>query len=232
MKHFTTQFLRHHLAVFFGVLCITYPCASEQSLPKGLMLNLDFQNITEGLVPSKALYPLFVPLGELRTQPINSRHTLILSEGQGLNIPHSSLLDPDGSAWATSIRIVALTDGLVLSQCNDTSGYVIYLKDGVVHADILSDHSAVTLREQPDRGLGSILNKQVTIDLKINPNSALLILNRNRVAYTTLQKPLSGENHLIRLGEHAMIPAPLKRKPSATPTGFTGGISSLKILRQ
>ena len=196
------------------------------------MLNLDFQNITEGLIPSKTLYPLFVPLGELRTQPINSRHTLILSEGQGLDIPHSSLLDPDGSSWVTSIRVVALSDGLIMSQCNDTSGYAIYLKDGVVHAVILSGRTSVTLREQPDRGIGSVLKKQVTIDLKINPDSAMLILNRNRVAYVTLQKPLAGENHLIRIGEHAAIPVPLKRKPAATATGFTGGINAVKILRQ
>lgn len=232
MKYFTTTFLQFNLAVICGFLSVASLCTAEQTLPKGLMLNLDFQNITEGLIPSKTLYPLFVPIGELRTQPVNTRHTLILDEGQCLDIPHSSLLDPDGSSWVISVRVIALTDGLIISQYNDTSGYAIYLKDGVVHANILSDRTSVTLREQPNRGIGSILKKQVTIDLKINPNSALLVLNRNRVAYTPLQKPLAGKNHMIRIGEHAEIPVPLKRKPAATTTGFTGGINAVKILRQ
>lgn len=210
----------------------THNCRAEPSLPKGLMLNLDFQNIQNGLIPSKTLYPLYVPQGKLETETVNARNMLVFKKGQGLDIPHCSLLDPDGTSWVASLRVYALTDGIIMAQYNEESGYVIYLKDGVVHVTILSGHSAITLTERPNRGIGRVFKKQVTIELKISPDSALLVLNRNQVAYAPLQKPLAGENHQIRLGAHAAVPLPLKRNPAATTTGFTGGINSFKILRQ
>jgi hypothetical protein len=206
--------------------------ATNQPLPKGLMLNLDFQNVTDGLIPSKTLYPLHVPLGKLKTGVVNHRKTLIVEKGQGLDIPHSSLLDPDGSIWVASVQVLAIADGIILSQGNDKSGYVIYIKGGIVHATILSGPTAVTLREQAGRGFGNVLNQRVTIDLKIHKASALLVVNRNRVALVSLQQPLEGQHQWIRLGSQLSLPSPLKRNPTATKAGFTGHITSLKILRQ
>ncbi len=203
-----------------------------EHLPKGIILNLDFQQIRDGLIPNKALYPLHVPTNGLGTETVNQREILVFKEGKGLDIPHSSLLDPDGTSWVVSIRMLALADGIIMSQCNDTSGYVIYLKDGVVHATIRSGYSTTTLRERPGYGIGNVFKKQVSIDLRIERDFAFLILNRTRVATTSLQKPLAGNNHLIRIGGHTTVPIPLKRNPAATPTGFAGGISSFKILRQ
>jgi hypothetical protein len=232
MRNLGTKTLCFSLVLLAGLGGEMRRCMAGQPLPKGVILNLDFQNIQEGLIPNKTLYPLFVPMNGLDTKIVNTRNMLVLREGQGLDIPHSTLLDPDGSSWIASIRVLAMTDGIIMSQCNDESGYVIYLKDGVVHATVLSGHSAVTLKERPENGIGSVLKKQVSIELKTGPNSAFLILNRNRVAYAPLQKPLQGETHRIRIGQHIALPAPLKCNPTATTTGFTGGISSLKILRQ
>jgi len=206
---------------------------TNSPLPKGLMLNLDFQNITDGLIPSKTLYPLYVPLGKLTTGIVNSRKSLIINKGQGLDIPHSSLLDPDDSTWVVSIQLQAMTDGIILSQGDDQAGYVIYLKDGIVHASILSGPTSVTLREQVGRGFGNTLNKRVTITLKIHKDSASLVINHNRVALVSLQQPLKGRDHWIRLGSQQSLPAAaIKRNPTATGFGFTGHITALKIFRQ
>jgi len=150
------------------------------TLPKGPMINLDFERIENGLIPSKTLFPLYVPIGELGTKTSNDRTLLFLDKGQGLDIPHSSMLDPDGSAWVAIIRVFAVTDGMVMSQGNDEKGYAIYIKDGAVQAAI----------------------------------------------------PLKGKDCRIRIGEHKTLPAPLSRSKTATLAGFTGAISSLKILRQ
>lgn len=208
------------------------PARTQADAPKGIVLNLDFQNIREGLIPNKTLYPLYVPLGGLGTKTIDERTHLMLNKKEGLTIPHSSLLDPDGSTWVTSIRVVARTDGIIMSQGNDTSGYVIYLKEGVVHATIRTASSQVTLRESKASGIGNVIKKQVSIVLTIQSGSASLILNRRWVASAPINQPLAGENHRIRIGEHAQRPIALQQNPRPTPSGFTGGISAFKILRQ
>ena len=190
------------------------------------------QDIQEGLIPNKTLYPLYVPLGELGTENVNNRTILTLQEGQSLDIPHSSLLDPDGSEWITSIRIFALTDGLVLSQGTGEKGYAIYIKDGEVHVAIRTNHSTVILKESSENGITDGLNKWITIEVRIKPETAILSLNRARVAIRLLPTPLRGENFRIRIGEHKELPAPLRRKQGASPSGFTGAIRSLKIIRQ
>ncbi len=208
------------------------PISGKTDTPKGIILNLDFQNIHDGLIPNKTLYPLYVPLNDLGTKIVDDRTLLMFNQGEGLDIPHSSLLDPAGTTWVASIRMIALTDGIIMSQCNDDSGYMIYLKDGIVHAAILTAGSVITLREGMESGIGNVMKKRVSIVLKITPNSASLMLNRRGVASTRLQHPLAGENHRIRIGEHAEEPAVLKQNPLSPMSGFTGGISSFKILRQ
>ena len=220
------------LILLVGLLCQMSECSADQLLPKGLMLNLEFQNIKAGLIPSKTLYPLYVPIGDLGTETVNNRTMLAFQEGQGLDIPHSSLLDPDGSPWVAIIRVFALTDGLVMSQGDDEKGYAIYIKDGAVEAAIHTGHSTIILKERPEKGITPCLNTWVTIEVKINSDMALLVLNRAHVALVPLQAPLNGKDYRIRIGEHKTLPAPLSRNKTATPTGFTGAISSLKILRQ
>lgn len=217
------------LAGFGGTVCI---CAAEHPFPKGVMLNLDLQHIETGLIPNKTLYPLHVPLGRLETKTVNGREILLLKEGQGLDIPHSSLLDPDGGEWVATIRVFLKSDGIILSQGNGQTGYVIYSKDGVIHAAIRTGGSVVVLRESPENGIDDCLGKWITIDLQIQPEQAILNLNRARVATAPLPSPLSGKECKIRIGEHPALPAPLQFDPSATPTGATGAIASLKILRQ
>lgn len=207
-------------------------CQADTSAPKGIVLNLDLQNIQNGLIPNKTLYPLFVPQGGLSTKTIHSRKLLMFNHGDGLDIPHSSLLDPSGTTWVTSIQIIALTDGLVISQGNDDSGFAIYLMDGVVHAALLTGGSVVTLRESTESGLGRIIKKRVTIVLKINSDSASLILNRTLVAHAPLKTPLAGNNLRIRIGEHTLLPVALKQNLGHSTSGFTGAVGSLKILRQ
>ncbi|MEN8254011.1 MAG: LamG domain-containing protein [Verrucomicrobiota bacterium] len=202
-------------------------------LPKGLMLNLDFQKIENGLIPNKTLYPLYVPIGDLGTITNNDKRVLLMVEyGQGLDIPHSSLLDPDGGGWVATVRVFAMSNGLVMSQGNDENGYAIHIKDGAIHAAIHTGYSTVILKERPENGITECLNKWVTIELKLTPDMAILILNRAHVAIAPLQAPFIGEDYRIRVGEHKTLPAPLRRDKTATTTGFTGGIRSLKVLRQ
>ena len=208
------------------------PISDKTDTPKGIILNLDFQNIHDGLIPNKTLYPLYVPLSGLGTKTVDDRTLLMFNKGEGLDIPHSSLLDPDGTTWVASIRMIALTDGIIMSQCNDDSGYAIYLKDGIVHAVILTAGSVITLREGLESGIGNVMKKRVSIVLKIDSDSASLMLNRRGVASTHLHHPLAGKNLRIHIGEHAEDPAVLKQNPLSPMSGFTGGISSFKILRQ
>jgi hypothetical protein len=226
-------------ALIFALLALIAPLAAAQpfvfagpKMPVGLMLNLDFQEIEEGLIPSKSLYPLHVPLGELGIEWINHRNLLALQAGQGLDIPHSSLLDPDGREWVVSVRAFILTDGLVLSQCNDTQGYAIYIKDQTVQAVLRTGVIAFTLQEGAYLGISKYRNKWVTIELRIKQDRAYLLLNRKRVAMIDLDAPLKGEDMHIRIGNHSTLPPVLKHKPGIEPFGFTGAISSLKIIRQ
>ena len=219
------------LAAF--IVTIAIGAQAGNPLPRGLMLNLDFQKIENGLIPSKTLYPLYVPICDLDTAPNNSGRVLLMIEaGQGFDIPHSSLLDPDGGGWVATVRVFAMSEGLIMSQGNDEKGYAIYIKNGAIHAAIHSGYSTIILKERPVNGITECLNKWVTIEVKINPDMAILILNRAHVAITTLQAPFSGEDYRIRIGDHKTLPAPLHRDKTATTTGVTGAISSLKVLRQ
>ncbi len=223
----TVLFLMGTILPFFTTLAEQF-----EPLPKGLMLNLDFNQVEEGLIRNKTLYPLDVPLGDLGIIPIHNRKVLGILQGQHLDIPHSSLLDPDGSEWITTIRIYAQTNGIVLSQGNDESGYTIYLKEGAVHAAIRTGHSAVILKESRRNGITHCLNTWVTIELRMKPDSAILSLNRHRVALIPLPSPLIGENHRIRMGEHKKPPIALQHNTTLSTSGFSGAVSSLKILRQ
>lgn len=220
------------LLFILTISCIIHHCGAEQSIPKGLMLNLDIQREHAGLIPSKTLYPLYVPTGTLGIETYNYRNILAFQRGQGMSIPHSSLLDPDGGDWIVSVRAFILTDGLILSQGNGSNGFAIYVKDGAVQTALRTTHSTLTLKERKDRGITKQIKQWVTIELRIKNNIAIMSLNRQRVSMIPLQSPLKGKNMHIRLGQHREIPSILKNKLDIKPTGFTGAISSLKIFRQ
>ena len=200
-------------------------------LPKGLMLNLNFQQVSEGLIPSKTLYPLFVPQGDLGLEKFDRRNMLAFQFGQGLDIPHSSLLDPNGDEWIVSVRVFPLTDGVIISQSNEQFGYIIYMKDGHVEVLVHTGHSTFKLREHDDRGRTKYKERWVTIELRIKKDMARLNLNQRRVDLVQFEPALTGENLRIQLGNHKALPAPFKT--SKLPAiGFTGAINSFKILRQ
>ncbi len=230
MRNFGTKTTIISLALLAGLGGAVRICAAERPFPTGMMLNLDLQNIEAGLIPSKTLYPLHVPLGGLETKTVNGREILILRKGQGFDIPHSSLLDPDGSEWVATIRVFLKSDGIILSQSNGQTGYVIYSKDGEIHVAIQTGGSTVLLKEDPKKSTTQYLGKWVTIDLRIQPEQAILNLNRARVATVPLPSPLSGKECKIRIGEHPTLPAPLQG--DTTTAGATGAIGSLKIVRQ
>ena len=200
--------------------------------PNGLMLNMDLARVQDGLVPNAGLYPLHVPLGDLGIETINHESILLLKNELGLDIPHSSLLEPDGSEWIVSVRVAALSDGMVLSQANDVHGYAIYLKNGAAHAVVRTGGSVFLLKETPESGITDCRKDWVSIELRIKPDMALLTLNRKRAAIALLDGPLEGEDMRIRLGNHRTPPAIMQHIPGAPSTGFSGGISSLKIWRQ
>lgn len=71
------------------------------------MLNLDFQQATNGLIPNKSFYPLYVPVGDLQVETLLNQPMLVITPDHGLTIPHSSLLQPDGNEWIISVRVGA-----------------------------------------------------------------------------------------------------------------------------
>lgn len=204
----------------------------KDDLPVGLMLNLDFEKAQDGLIPSKSLYPLYVPQGDLSIERFNHRNMLAFQYGQGIDVPHSTLLDPDGREWIVSVRAFVLEDGLVLSQGNDEHGFAIYIKDYAVQAVLRTGDYAMELKENERQGISKYRKKWVTIELRIKPDRAYLSLNRKRVSMVEYNTPFKGENMRIRLGTHNSLPTVLKNKPEATADGFQGAISSLKIIRQ
>jgi hypothetical protein len=221
------NFLNLAVAILLGLT----GAHAQTEYPKGLMLNLDFEQAKDGLIPSKTLFPLFVPQGDLSIDRINYRNLLTFQENQGLNIPNSYLLTPDGSEWVVTLRAFVLTDGIILSQENDEHGLVIYIKDSAVQAVLRTSHVALTLKENPRLGISNYKNQWVTIELRISQDRAFLLLNRKRVAMVNLDAPLKGENMNIRLGTHSKLPRVMKYKSDMGSVGFTGAISSLKIHR-
>ena len=217
-----------------GMLALGSAVADDTgpALPKGLMLNLDFQNVQAGLIPNKAFFPLYVPQCDAGIETLLQEQMLVLKNDIGFDIPHSSLIQPDGSEWIVVVRLGALSDGMVLSQCNDQYGYAIYIKDGAAHAVIRTGHSSMLLKEDSRYGVTDCTKDMVTIELRIRPDMAVLTLNRKRAATARLDAPLSGAEMPIRIGNHHALPAIMTNLPGAGPTGFSGAISILKIFRQ
>lgn len=196
------------------------------------MLNLDLAQTQNGLIPNKTLYPLHVPLGGLKTKTIGKRRVLDFQPGQGLDIPHSSLLDPNEKGWVMLTRIRALTDGIVLSQHNSKVGYTIYIKDGSIHAAVKTADSSFVLKESADYGITHCHGKWVSIELRIQPDRIWLGIDRRRVAEAPLENPLKGNDLRIRLGQQRHLPTSLQLLPDASPDGFAGAMASLKMVRQ
>lgn len=204
----------------------------SQPLPKGVMLNLDFSNVEQGLIPNKAFFPLYVPQCDAGIEDLLQEKMLVLKDDIGFDIPHSSLLQPDGSEWIISVRLGALSDGMVISQGNDEKGYAIFIKDGAAHAVLRTGHSSILLKEDPRYGVTDCSKEMVTVELRIKSDIAVLTLNRKRAAMARIEGPLNGDEMPIRIGKHYALPAIMKNIAGIEPAGFSGAISTLKILRQ
>jgi hypothetical protein len=232
------NYISPHRIALTLLFCIGTPllqpncCWADQPLPKGVMLNLDFQNIEKGLIPNKTLYPLYVPQNNLGLEQVLTRNVLAFQEGQSLQIPHSMLLEPTQDTWIVTVRFLALSNGIILSQCNDEKGYVLYLKDNEIYAAVRSGYSTLTLKASPDSGNGNCLKRWMTIELRIKRHSAMLSINRIREDLIPLSASFTGKNYKICLGQQPKNPAPFKYMKDPPNTGFTGVISSLKMLRQ
>lgn len=219
--------------ILFSLLCACLPATAQQAkMPAGLMLNMDFFRARHGLIPNKALFPLYVPQGELDIRTFDQRRALVVQNGQGLDIPHSSLLDPDGREWTVTIRMLPVSDGIILSQANKSQGFAIRMVDGTFQAVLRTSHSSLILKERDDTAVTNYKNKWVTVELRIKPDMAVLLLNRRRVAMLPLDAPLDGADMHIRLGTHHALPEIFKNIQGWEPDGFTGAVSSLKVHRQ
>jgi len=212
-------------------------CRAQETgrFPKGLMLNLDFGNVSNGLIPNRAFYPLYAPLGNLVTDNLLNEPMLLFTPDEGIDIPHSSLIQPDGSEWVVTVKIGAYPDGgtgMVMSQCNDEVGYAIYLKDGAPRAVVRTGNCSMLLKEDVRTGITDCRNELAIVELRIKSDMAWLTINRKRAAMVALDEPLSGDDMPIRLGNHARLPEILKNIPGTDPVGFSGAIGTLKIWRQ
>ncbi|MDF7825525.1 hypothetical protein P4B35_15980 [Pontiellaceae bacterium B12227] len=201
-------------------------------LPKGLMLNLDFERAHNGLIPSKSLFPLYVPQNNLVIERTVNRNLLMFQPDEGLSIPHSALLDPAGDEWVLSIRLFLLTDGLILSQGNEQHGFMVYSQEGQIFVRARTGHTAFMLNESSVRGIHKYRKRWVTIEVRLRNDIALLSLNRKRACMVTGEPALSGSDLRLRLGDHRKKPGFVKNFKELPSIGFSGAISSLKIHRQ
>jgi len=200
--------------------------------PKGFAISLDFEHIHDGLIPSKSIFPLYVPLGDLELRMARLRRVVMIQHGESLFIPHSSVLDPNGKKWACSVQFYAGSDGLIVSQCNQTDGYAIYIVDGIIHAAIHNRGQTVVLCEKMGGGIGKAFRKRITVVLEIDKDKTFLLVNRTLVAHADLKKAFSGKNFFIQIGENKNILPALKQIPKFPKNGFSGAISAFKIIRQ
>lgn len=225
------------LSIFFGGGALAKESDASKDAtsyipPKGLMLNLDFHQVKDGLILSKSLFPLNVPVGKFNFREARARRVLMIDSDETLYIPHSSLLDPHNGTWISSIQIYSRTNGVVVSQCDQTDGYVIYIADGIVHAAIHNKGRTIVLREAPGCGLGKMFKKRVTIVLKITPENVFLTLNRNLVAYVKLNHPFSAKNAFIQIGKNKYLPKSLQKVFNMPKEGFSGAVVTFKIISQ
>jgi hypothetical protein len=207
--------------------------AQDFTFPPGIVLNLNFQHIKNGLIPNKARYPLYVPIGTLSTATTAQNKTVLqIKPHEGLSIPHSFLLDPHSNEWVITLRVFIQSEGLILSQENQESGYAIYVKDGAIRAAVRTKAETYYLQENREYSVTNYKNRWVTIDLQLLEKYAILSLSRNRAAKLPLKVPMFGKNFKIQIGQHTKLPLALKDYPNASTNGFSGAIRSLKILRQ
>jgi hypothetical protein len=203
--------------------------------PKGRVLNMDFDATMNGLIPNKGGYPLFVPLNGLEVKTLINEQMLDLPADKGLIVPHSSILQPDGSMWISSVRVGVRASGktgMVMSQTNDRHGYAIYLLDGAVYAAVSTDDSVIILQENSDSILHDCSKSMVRIDLEIKADEAILLLNRAIVASAPLTAPLDGADNMpLRIGNHESLPGFLTEKEIPA-NGIFGAISTLQLWRQ
>ena len=174
------------------------------------MLNLDFRNASEGLIPNRSLYPLYVPQGPLEIKPLLGENMLVFLPEDGLDIPHSSLIQPDGSEWVVSVQIGAYPgdgNGMVMSQCDDEFGYAIYLKDGAPRAVIRTGNCALVLKEDRTTGITDCRKQMATVELRIKSDMVLYTVNKKRVAMLTLDAPLQGGTMPMRKTFRAWNPS-------------------------
>ena len=221
--------------LFLPYLCIAASSVTaglKERMPKGLMLNLDFEGAKDGLIPNKALYPLYVPEGSLFVDRIKHRNLLVVDPERGLDVPHSSLLDPAGDEWIVSLRAYLLSDGLIMSQGNDKHGFAIYVKDFQIFARVRTGNVAYTLQENPRSGVSKLRKKWVTVELRIGEGHAFLSLNRKYAAKVMGQPALDGEDMRIRIGTHRETPGVFQEFHGMPTTGFSGAINSFKIHRK
>ncbi|MBN2784532.1 MAG: hypothetical protein JXR25_06865 [Pontiellaceae bacterium] len=199
------------------------------------MLNLDFQHSEQGLIPNRAFFPLYVPHGDLTIQELLGENMLVFMPGEGLDIPHSSLIQPDGSEWIVTVQLGAYPEGgngMVLSQCNDEFGYAIYLKDGSPRAVVRTGNCSMILKEDRASGITDCRTQLCTVELRIMKDMAFLTINRKRAAIVTLDAPLNGEEMPIHLGAHKELPVILQNISGINSSDFFGAVSALKIWRQ
>lgn len=160
---------------------------------------------------------------------------LEIPAGLGLDVPHSSLIQPDGSDWIVSVRLGARPDGgtgMVLSQSDGEHGYAIYLKDGAPRAVVRTGNCSMELKEDRSMGITDCRKKMTTIELRIQSDAATLYVNRSLAAAVPLTAPLTGNDMPIRIGAHPELPAILQNIPGTESRGFSGAISALMIWRQ
>lgn len=217
------------MKLIYSILCLTLSLllppagiSSETSLPPGLVLNLDFKNTKDGLIPSNSLFPLDVPLGSLQIVRLKERAALKIHQEEQLEIPGSSLLDPNGDGWDVSLRVRPASNGIIFTQANKRRSYCIFIEEGIPCASIHNGLTTATLRPAPSTGITNCINQWVTIQLTFREEQTLLSINRIRCDLLETSNPMIGTNY------QAYIGAPPYKEPKI---GFSGEISALKILR-
>lgn len=203
---------------------------ATRQLPRGLLINYTFDRVRNGIIANKALYPINAPLGALRPTEGERGTALRIENKQYLEIPRSSLLDLSVGPWAVNIIFKADSDGVVLSHGSATNHYAIFIENGTPCVSLRKGRATVVLGSRKN-----CIGQWINMRLNLNPDSASLTIDSERIDQIDIPDLLSEPHFTIRIGANPDIygdPAIMKGDLPALATGFTGAVDSLKIIRQ
>jgi hypothetical protein len=209
---------QHILALGSASLLACQHRASALQQPKGLILSYTFEEIKDGIIRSKAGFPLHAPLAPLQTA-ISKRGEayLQLLPGQSFSPPPSSLLDFYGADLVLHLRVQPQSEGLLYSQGDKENHLALYIVLGIPVVAITQMNQTIFLQ-----GRRSIIGEWIVLSLQLTADRLSFSANRERLADLPLSEPLLLPGNGFTLGYNPLL----------SDQQIKARISSIKLLRQ